>query len=474
MTEDQYINLCKCCDSIRVAEESIFERMAITWLHVVREHHVFLKQYEGIFLPKPATTANLLNNWRTALLDYARTVRAGWQFFRYSRKRWCGDLPSGAPVDFVFVYHLLNLSQLSGEDVFYFGKFPADLIRQGKSVVVVLINHSDMPADDVEDYLAASSIPRLVISSVLSPRDELRILRRTIDEAGRLKHAATIETPDVRRTILSKASIEATSPVTWASLRIAKLVGEVISHCQPRRVVTTYEGRSFQRLVYAAGRELSRGISCIGYQHAAMRLQHAAKRSIGTKFDPDKSLCAGPVGLGQLQRSRYLPKVQLAILGPNRSMNNLTCNGVSTCLVLPEGITEECEVLFQFSLSCARAHLDLLFIWRLHPILSFDKLVRRKGKLEKLPPNIEISTKLLVEDISRGSLVLYRGSTAAITAAANGVLPIYVERPVEPTIDPMFEISDHHPNVHSIKAFSAALEWTKWTAEARTYCHGSL
>lgn len=471
MTEDQYLTLCECCDSILVSEDSTYERIAITWLHVIREHPVFLRQYDDIFLPEPGSAAKLFNYFRLTILNYARTIRATWQYFRSSKKKWYGDLPSGLPVDFVFVSHLFNSSQLAGDDDFYFGKVPAELMSKGKSVVLVLINHNDIPVNDINHCLASSNIPRIVISNVLSPKAELCISKRISNEAKRLKQAANSERSDFRRKILSKASIEATSPGTKASLRIAELVGEVICHTRAQRVVTTYEGHSWERLIYATARKSSPGISCIGYQHAALfRLQHAAKRSLGTKFDPDKLLCAGPVGLAQLQRSGFLPNDQLSILGSNRSVSNLNCNGIATCLVLPEGITEECEILFEFSISCAFAHPEIRFIWRLHPILPFDKLVRRNGNQGYIPPNIEISKKTLNEDISRSSFVLYRGSTAAITAAANGAIPIYVEHTEELTIDPLFEISDFHPTVTSTQEFSAALNWTKWTDEAMKYC----
>lgn len=471
MTEDQYLTLCEYCDNILVSEDSTFERIAINWLHVIREHPVFLRQYEDIFLTVPVPAAKLFNYFQLAFLDYARTIRVTWQYFRSSKKKWCGNLPSGPPVDFVFVSHLLNSSQLTGEDDFYFGRVPAELMRRGKSVVIVLINHNDIPADDINHCLASSTIPRIVISNVLSPKAEFYIRERCSNEAKRLKQAASIEISDIRKKILSKASIEAMSPSTKTSLRIAEIVGEVIYHTRAKRIVTTYEGHSWERLIYATARKSSSGIFCIGYQHAALfRLQHAAKRSLGANFDPDKILCAGPVGLAQLKRSGFLPDAQLGVLGSSRCVSNLDCNGKSTFLVLPEGIAEECELLFEFSLSCAFAHPEIHFIWRLHPILPLDKLLREKGNLGHLPPNIEISTKSFNQDISRSSFVLYRGSTAVITAAANGAVPIYVERSGELTIDPLYEISNCHPTVNSTQEISAALNWTKWTDEAMKYC----
>ena len=472
MTEDQYTSLCKYCDSILVAKDSTFERVAIPWLHIIREHPVFLRQYEGIFLPMPSIMRVLFYYLQFRLFYYANILRAVWHFFRSSRKNWHGRLPSGTPVDFVFVSHLVNPSQLSGEEDFYFGKVPAELIRQGKSVLLILIQHDTIPVDNIERYLEVSTIPRIVISNVLSPRDELHISKSTIKEAKRLKSAASSETIDLRRTILKKASIEATSSSTRTSLRIARIVGEIISHCQAKRVVTTYEGHAFERVVYAASRESSPGIFCIGYQHAALfRLQHAARRSIGMKYDPDQILCAGPVGFRQLQEGRRMNHVSLGILGSNRCLNVLPDRTTATCLVLPEGIESECMKLFSFSLLCAVACPEIKFVWRLHPILLINKIkdqLKVFGK--KMPNNIEISTKLFSKDIARSSWALYRGSTAIISASSNNVIPIYLYQENELSVDPLYEIQSYRPSVNSVNEFIESLKWSKWTNEAVIYC----
>ncbi len=472
MTEDQYKTLCECCDNVLVASDSTFERMAITWLHVIREHPVFLRQYDDVFLSAAPLAIKILDNWRYALLDIARSVISTWKFFRQSRKNWCGFLPLGAPVDFVFVSHLLNSSQLSGDDDFYFGNVPLELIRHGKSVIIVLINHTDMPIVDLECRLATSTIPRIVISRLLSPREEFRIWRSTFKERVKLKNAAISEIPGLRRTILGKASIQATSPSTRASLRIAKLVGEVISHCQAQRVVTTYEGHSWERLVYATARESSPGISCIGYQHAAFfRLQHAAKRSLGSKFDPDQILCAGPVSLRQLRDGRKLLRVSFGILGSARSINVMPVKTSAVCLVLPEGYQCECLKLFSFSMLCAKACPSVKFVWRLHPIMSIREIMDRLQKLgHELPQNIEISTKNFSEDIARSRWALYRGSTAIISAASNKVIPIYLNQEDELSVDPLYEIESHRPSVNKVTQFVSSLSWSKWTDESENYC----
>ena len=58
-----------------------------------------------------------------------------------------------------------------------------------------------------------------------------------------------------------------------------------------------------------------------------------------------------------------------------------------TCIVLPEGIDFECHFLFNFSLKCSKLLSEVLFIWRLHPMISFESLFQKKV-MKSFPPNI--------------------------------------------------------------------------------------
>jgi hypothetical protein len=114
---------------------------------------------------------------------------------------------------------------------------------------------------------------------------------------------------------------------------------------------------------------------------------------------------------------------------------------------LPEGIAKECEILFSFSIQCAISNPDIHFIWRLHPIIDIDELTRYGLDLGNIPSNIEISSKDFETDIARSQWALYRGSTAIITAAANGVIPIYLTQASELSIDPLYEMGDNHLSI---------------------------
>lgn len=451
--------------------DSSLERVAIPWLHVLREHPVFLKDYQDLmapssFLPK---AISLLGLSVSRVLFPLRLVS---RVLRSSGRFWHGSLPEGGAVDYVFLSHLLEASQLSAVDDFYFGETPRELVQRGKSVLIVLINHTSQTGDALEPSLRKSPIPRVVISRVFSAEHELVIWRRTLKVAARLHRAASVTRDRLRRAILRRATIEATREGTKTSLRISRVIFEIVARCSAKTILTTYEGHSWERVVFAAAREAKSNIYCIGYQHAALfRLQHSAKRSLGARFDPDQILTAGQVGLRQLQSAAGLSGVSLGVLGSSRSLKKTnSLINASSCLVLPEGLFEECRILFLFSLECARASPNIHFIWRLHPIISFNSLIEKIAALRSLPPNIEVSEMSFVDDISRGAWALYRGSTAAISAAANGVVPIYLRQPGELSIDPLYEISDKHLSVETISQFTDALRGTQWTDESKSYC----
>lgn len=471
LNEKQYRKTCEECDKVLLAADSSLERVAIPWLHVLREHPVFLRQYESLFFPS-SQLVKIMSFLRLFSLRVAFSLRLVWRILFSSEKFWYGGLPDGGPVDYIFLSHVLDASQLSAEDDFYFGEAPRELARRGKSVLIVLINHTSQTGDALEPSLRKSLIPRVVFSRVLSARRELVIRRQTLREARKLSCEASLTLDSLRRAVLWRASVEATGEGTKMCLRISRMVFEIVSRCKAKVILTTYEGHAWERVVFAAAREAKSNIYCIGYQHAALfRLQHSAKRSLGAGYDPDQILTAGPVGLRQLKSASGLSGVTLGVLGSSRSIKKIASQpNASSCLVLPEGLVEECRILLRFSLECAKANPDMHFIWRLHPIISFNNLLKKITALKSLPLNIEISQRTLVDDTSRSAWLLYRGSTAAISAAACGVVPIYLRQPGELSIDPLYEISDQHPEVETTEQFMSALQWIHWSDESRRYC----
>jgi hypothetical protein len=114
---------------------------------------------------------------------------------------------------------------------------------------------------------------------------------------------------------------------------------------------------------------------------------------------------------------------------------------IPSCIVVPEGIIEECLLIFQFAIKAAKINKEIKFIFRMHPVLKYEQLVKIDKSLAALPSNIELSDKNINEDFKRSRWALYRGSSAIIYGIMHGLRPFYLDIPGELTIDPIYKVN---------------------------------
>jgi hypothetical protein len=258
-------------------------------------------------------------------------------------------------------------------------------------------------------------------------------------------------------TINSKRSILGNKILFFASLkafdcipnlRLGYQVEQLVIKIKPKFILTTYEGHALERILFAKARKINQEIMCIGYQHALVfKLQHAIRRNLASIYNPDIIFTSGEIGKKQLENSRTLNGVKIDILGSNRGSNKtheikpeIAIGGKSTCLVIPEALPNECDLLFNLSIEYALKNNNINFIWRLHPLMSFESLLKVNPRFNDLPSNIILSKQSLENDISTSEFVLYRGSTAVVKAVLSGLIPIYLQQSNELTIDPLYEM----------------------------------
>jgi len=461
VNEQQYRSLCEACDRVLLSPDSSMERVAIPWLHIIREHPVFLESYRDLF--EPATDRNAVRR------KLYRTFRnkAGW-FHQLLRsclaggRPWFGPEKLPSPLDILFISHLLNTSHAGQSIDFYFGNLPDVLADRGYSVAIALINHTGQAAGPLAEKWKDNRVTRVVLSGSLHFQEEMALRRRLRRESYRMRQRAHAAVVGLERHVLVRTSEEAISGASLTSLRMASQIGSLVSQMKPKAIVVTHEGHSWERVAFAAARQAAPEIKCIGYQHAALfRLQHAIRRNLARQYNPDHIATAGIVSKGQLDNAAGLHGIPTSVLGSNRALDGtnatlcpkyadrMTSEVQPACLVLPEGIASECHLLFEFSLDCAKLCPDIQFIWRLHPILSFSSLAAENKRLRSIPQNVILSRKTLEEDIARCSLALYRGTTAVVQAVMAGLRPLYLQLPDELTVDPLYELKDWRKSVKS-------------------------
>ena len=132
-------------------------------------------------------------------------------------------------------------------------------------------------------------------------------------------------------------------------------------------------------------------------------------------------------------------------LGSPRAVESIKCvkssstsTSIPSLLVLPEGIIQECLLLFTFSLRCAFINPNVIFRWRTHPLISLKSVLQIISRDHQLPSNVVVSESSFESDICSSQYCLYRGSTAVVTAASSGLIPIHYQTSDFPDTDPLF------------------------------------
>ena len=483
ITEDQYIEISRLTDEILTSTNASPAKVAIQRLHLTSASPSLLKSYENIF------DNGIISYFRiifTSIRNKLSLLAVLTQSILISLdSQWSRSVKTLSGIDVLFVSHLLNKSQYEQEEDFYFSDIPKELQGNGYTSLVALINHTG--SEFIIDNANSVRKHKLVLPRRLKFNEEIKILSLLWEEHNNLIKEMRLEKNKTKKNVLLFAAIEMLSSSSLTSLRIAAMITKLIKILQPKVLITTFEGHAWERVVYNAVRQVKPNIKCIGYTHAPIfEKQHAVKRCLSKMYNPDLILNSGNTQKKQLESAKLLNDIPIKVLGSVRcfeaSVENfvsqtkrqLTSNEKQYCLVAPEGIKSEIDILFEFSLDCAKKMSEVVFIWRLHPIFSFNKFSYMNNIFKSLPSNIILSEKDLQEDFETCQWVLYRGSSVVIQAVVAGLKPIYLHRSGEIKIDPIYEIKKWKNEIETVKD---AMETLKKGAgnyedyvQAKKYC----
>lgn len=443
MTEVQYKTLCKFCDNVLNMDHFGSELIALPWLHVIREHPVFLTQYEELF--NKQNSHSFLVFIRKTIVNFLIGFKVIIRNFKNSNRNEKTTLNNSERADYLFISHLINISDAGKQDDFYYSTMPAELLSSGLTCQIALLNHTPFSSYDLENKWGENHVRRFIFRNYIGVLKEFQMLIVSLILSVKLYISINEKREELENNILFQSSLKAFECIS--NLRLGYQVKQFVKIAKPKFIISTYEGHALERILFAKAREINQEIKCIGYQHALVfKLQHAIRRNLASIYNPDIIFTSGKIGKNQLENSPKLNEVKIDILGSNRGSNKTheikpesASGGKRTCLVIPEALPNECDLLFNFSLEYALKNNNINFIWRLHPLMSFESLLKANPRFNDLPSNIILSGQSLEDDISTSEFVLYRGSTAVVKAVLSGLIPIYFSQENEMTIDPLYE-----------------------------------
>ena len=432
ITKDDYRLISNKSDEFIQLVKNYKQIIAISDLHIVRRRTDESGNFLGLVYKK-----NIFSDLYSVVKNVYFFFMFLFRSFFINKKN---PTHSKRKVNFLFISHYTGDCRSDNYNDSYFGDIVKRLEEAGLSCFVAYI---DQTSGCKEDVFSSVGEGRMLLKIRVNFLKLLSIYSGVFRSLFAIKGKGLSE---IYGDIFHNCVFRAFSFNTIKNLIIADQVNELVSAIDPMFIVTTYEGHAWERLAFYSAREAASGIKCLAYQHAPVfKYQHAIKRGIDNKYDPDYILTSGYISSKQLIASKLLDDSKIIVIGSGRRIEKPLERKVSmdlsgrTCLVAPEGNIRECNILFQLSLKCNN---DIKFIWRFPPMIDYQELIKTDSTLSKLPHNITISTGSLSSDISNSQYVLYRGSSVVIQCVAYGLIPIYYKLSKEFTIDPLHEISE--------------------------------
>ncbi len=440
LQQEDYDYICESCDSLLDKSKNHF-RIGNDWLHVIRPHTIYFKQYEHIFKIKYRVSFYLFLIKKILSYTISFFLRLFISLKNFTPKFLSRD---NQKINSIFISHLLNKDQAEDINDFYFNEIPNQFCGKNNSLLL-MINHTK------ENYKFGKDVNKIIIPHTLSFFDEIRISFKLFLEAIKICNTK------VDYKIKLTAAVESLSPSTHINLRIGLFAKKLIKIFNPKYIFTTYEGQAWERVVYGLSKKENNNITNIGYQHALFfRNQHSIARKIDKDYNPDFVLCSGENSRKKFIQKNFISNDRIILLGSNRisAERILKPNqtNTDTFLVLPEGDLAECLPLVDFSLLLAKTFKNLKFIVRLHPITNRRKLLQLRPLLES-DNNVELSNETFDFDIDRSNFSIYRGSTAIIKAIQSGLHPLYYDIKDGVNVDPLYNLNEFKSSITTITDF---------------------
>ena len=432
--------------------------IAIPWIHFIRYHPERNKIYYDFF-----TKNTLLNRLK---LSFKYSLKIGTTFIYQLYKIilnpknifWYGSREE-SEVDVLFISHLINYDSFENEEDLYFGKIPIKLTEKKVKVAVAYIDYTKSANKNFKKKFKEVSYKKFFFTNSLGFKLEFKIFKSIIKEFYRLKKIRRFyKKKSFENKVIMHISKQLMLNGTFTNLRLYEQIKILVKKTKPKNIITTFEGHAWERIAFLAARTQSKNIKCISYQHTGIfEYSNSLKIKLHNLYNPNLIYTSGLFSKLELYKQKEFSDIEIVEVGSPRgsiSEKKIKHNNKNYCLVIPEGFLSECNYLFDFSLKCANLNPKINFIWRLHPSLSFDRILNGNIKYKNLPSNIEISKSSLDDDIIKSSYVLYRGSSAVFKAISFGLTPIYLKLNNEMSIDPLYKMSKFKIIVDSPKKFN--------------------
>lgn len=328
---------------------------------------------------------------------------------------------------YLIISHFVSYENLNHDNDFYFSNLAEKLGKD--DVLIVLIDHIGFNKKEISRKINGNII---ILSKFLHPLLEIKLFLFTSIQILLKNNKLNLKLLSLNN-ILSSVYNQ----------RISKQVSKIVKKFNFKSVFFTFEGNPYEKLICNEMRNINNNIKIIGYQFSVLRkFQHSIYLNIGKAYNPDIIITIGNYNKKKLisKFNKDTKIINFGLLKKQEFTKLKTQNKKLNILVMPEGILEEIKIFEDFCFK--NRNENLVFNLRLHPIFNKDDKLKKLILLKN--PNIRISNKNLNFDFNNNSFILYRGTAASINAVKFGLIPIYLKKSNEVSVDPLYEVNKNH------------------------------
>lgn len=426
--EKDFRKICNVSKKFLKTNSNNLILVSVNEAHIIRPHPIFLKNYKilnenffyikliGIFFKNILKTSlNLLIN--------------------IFRKKINNNFKK---TDLIFVSHFLNESQIKSKKQkdFYFSHFIKNIKSKN---ILILFNHLKKNYHSKDKY---------ILNLNINFKDEIKIIIKMIYQLFKFNTRLMKNKNKFTKKFLFLVYANIISVNTLNNIRIFYQFMNIIKKVRPKKVIVTFEGHAFERNIFLAAKKINSDIETIGFHHSIpFKNQFAYTLNLKNNSNPDTIFASGKSSFRKFSMNKNFKKVILT--GSNRisksnlyvknRISKLKLPNLKYCLVIPEGIESEVDLLLNFCNNYLFKFDDIRFIIRLHPVLGY-KIKKYQSLFDIKYINKKVffsNNKNQYDDIKKCHIALYRGTSLIFDAIKNGLVPFYYSRKNEINFDPL-------------------------------------
>ncbi len=369
------------------------------WIHLVKKHPAVIARYDS--------RCFLLRN---IIISFIKNIcKIFIELFKQSNNKYFKN----KEYDFLIISHKLKNVQVVDNEDFYYGGIRQYLELNNFKYKFLYLNHSKFSKNDNSFFLNECNF-----------LTKLKIIYKIVKTSICF---ILFNYKKFEHKILLKVFVEFFSIFTFHNFIIIDNLKKISLFNKTKYIITTFEGYSWERAVFLS--QKYQETKTIGYQHSYISKENNSIFEINNKdLIPNILFTAGEITKNLFKNKKFFFD-KIKVFGNNKifriSKNNKD-KVKSHILVAPDGVENECTKMMKFILDFSIKNDKYNFIFRLHPVIDFEKLKKKEKIFRQNFKNIIFSKEKLEFDLERSTHCLYRGSTIAFNCVLSNVVPIFV------------------------------------------------